>query len=165
MSALAVLLLVFVIAWVLFRLRLRRQRAERSWRDFDSSYPDAWPDENAPWIGPPDVWPQGEPIGSWYEIGRDGAVMWHLLYPDGNDMHEPSDGEAVDEPDEPTAIEREFADALKRTNEALAADPDQFDEQLASLVGVPEGIGPRVNPDCPICTGGRGLPCSWHPLP
>lgn len=64
-------------------------------------------------------------------------------------------------------LEREiaaFIDAATRTNEALTEPDPALVDQLASLTGTPEGIGPRVNPDCPICTGGRGLPCSWHPL-
>lgn len=34
--------------------------------------------------------------------------------------------------------------------------------ERVSLTGVPEGVGPPISPQCPICTGGRGVPCAWH---
>lgn len=78
-----------------------------------------------------------------------------------SDMHEPSDGEAID------SEVASFVDAQRRVDEALTsgeAFADEAEHKLASLTGTPEGVGPRVRPDCPICTGGRGLPCAWHAL-
>lgn len=53
-------------------------------------------------------------------------------------MREPLDGEAID-------------------------DDDDEREVVTAITG--DGVRKRrIEPQCPICTGGHGLPCGWHPL-
>lgn len=71
---------------------------------------------------------------------------------------EPSDGEAVEADDPYEGRDPDSTTLDELADAAFGPLPDE----IVSLTGVPEGVGPKVKPDCPLCTGGRGEPCAWH---